>query len=414
MADLRVRRSAHAPGAARLADPPALPRALAVGGQGRHRVPALGRLRKRSTSRSRRDASTSSRLAPASGSGRGTSTTAWLRRRRSATASSTRGSWIACRAGKHEAGARGFVIAWDARQRAPALAIRRGRRSSRRRCSSATRSTSAPGTTSSTRSRCGGGSVRGALDVRGRRPGRRGACVRGRDGLHRHEQRERLRGQRAERPDALARDLVLALRAARVLLRDADRRLRARLRRQRGRHGLRLRRLDRTSALGPRVGTYVYTAAAVWRKTVYVGTWDGIFSALDARTGDVRWRYERSALDHRRADGSRRPRLLRDLRPLRVGGLRRARSARAGPSPSTRGTGGSSGGFTTASTRPSSPTAGGSTSSGGATSTPSSRRFAGAGEGGSGEGEARSKPRAATRARSRSAATRGTRSGRPG
>jgi outer membrane protein assembly factor BamB len=38
------------------------------------------------------------------------------------------------------------------------------------------------------------------------------------------------------------------------------------------------------------VGTYVYTAAAVWRKTVFVGTWDGNFVALDARTGDPRWR----------------------------------------------------------------------------------------------------------------------------
>ena len=39
------------------------------------------------------------------------------------------------------------------------------------------------------------------------------------------------------------------------------------------------------------VGTYVYTAAAVWRKTVFVGTWDGYFIALDVRTGDVRWRF---------------------------------------------------------------------------------------------------------------------------
>jgi outer membrane protein assembly factor BamB len=39
------------------------------------------------------------------------------------------------------------------------------------------------------------------------------------------------------------------------------------------------------------VGTYVYTAAAVWRKTVFVGTWDGTFIALDARTGEPRWRF---------------------------------------------------------------------------------------------------------------------------
>ena len=31
------------------------------------------------------------------------------------------------------------------------------------------------------------------------------------------------------------------------------------------------------------VGTYVYTAPAVWEKTVFVGTYDGKFLALDAR-----------------------------------------------------------------------------------------------------------------------------------
>jgi outer membrane protein assembly factor BamB len=43
------------------------------------------------------------------------------------------------------------------------------------------------------------------------------------------------------------------------------------------------------------VGTYVYTAAAVWRKTVFVGTWDGNFVALDARTGEPRWRFGAAA-----------------------------------------------------------------------------------------------------------------------
>lgn len=43
------------------------------------------------------------------------------------------------------------------------------------------------------------------------------------------------------------------------------------------------------------VGTYVYTAPAVWRKAVYVGTWDGNFVALDAATGDTRWRYDAPA-----------------------------------------------------------------------------------------------------------------------
>jgi outer membrane protein assembly factor BamB len=39
------------------------------------------------------------------------------------------------------------------------------------------------------------------------------------------------------------------------------------------------------------VGTYVYTAAAVWRNMVFVGTWDGTFIALDARSGEPRWRF---------------------------------------------------------------------------------------------------------------------------
>ena len=38
------------------------------------------------------------------------------------------------------------------------------------------------------------------------------------------------------------------------------------------------------------LGTYVYSAAAVWRRTVYVGTYDGWFYALDAATGDVKWK----------------------------------------------------------------------------------------------------------------------------
>ena len=55
-----------------------------------------------------------------------------------------------------------------------------------------------------------------------------------------------------DRAAALARDVVRALRAPRVLLCDADGRLRARLHRERGRHRLRLRRLERQPALGTR------------------------------------------------------------------------------------------------------------------------------------------------------------------
>jgi outer membrane protein assembly factor BamB len=35
----------------------------------------------------------------------------------------------------------------------------------------------------------------------------------------------------------------------------------------------------------------VYSAAAVWRKTVYVGSFSKRFLALDAGTGEVRWSF---------------------------------------------------------------------------------------------------------------------------
>jgi outer membrane protein assembly factor BamB len=46
------------------------------------------------------------------------------------------------------------------------------------------------------------------------------------------------------------------------------------------------------------LGSYVYSAAAVWRKRVYVGTYDGAFYALDAATGDVRWKRSAPAAVH--------------------------------------------------------------------------------------------------------------------
>ena len=280
-----------------------------------------------STSRSRRGASTSSELARASGSGRGISTTAWLRRRRSTTASSTRGSWIASRVGvtrRAHAGSSSPGMRTTGARSGDSMQAQW----SRRRWSSATRSISAPGTASSTRSRCGGEASTGPLDVRGRRPGRRGACVRRREGVHRHEQRERLRGRREQRTDALARDLLLALRAARVFLRDAYRRLRPRLRRQCGRHGLRLRSLDRRSALGTRSRHLrLHRSGGVAK--------DGLRRKLGRQLHRARRAHGRlplalrgSVLDHRRAHGSRRARLLRDVHPLRV---RRASSNQGRP-----------------------------------------------------------------------------------
>ena len=47
-----------------------------------------------------------------------------------------------------------------------------------------------------------------------------------------------------------------------------------------------------------RAGTYIYSAAAVWRQRVYVGTYDGYFMAFNAATGDRLWRFSASAAIH--------------------------------------------------------------------------------------------------------------------
>jgi outer membrane protein assembly factor BamB len=46
------------------------------------------------------------------------------------------------------------------------------------------------------------------------------------------------------------------------------------------------------------VGSYVYTAPAVWDRKVYVGTYDGHMLALNAATGSVVWRHEAPAAIH--------------------------------------------------------------------------------------------------------------------
>jgi outer membrane protein assembly factor BamB len=46
------------------------------------------------------------------------------------------------------------------------------------------------------------------------------------------------------------------------------------------------------------LGTYIYSGAAVWKQRVFVGTYDGSFYALDAATGDVRWRRETPGAVH--------------------------------------------------------------------------------------------------------------------
>ena len=45
-------------------------------------------------------------------------------------------------------------------------------------------------------------------------------------------------------------------------------------------------------------GSYVYTAAAVWRREVIIGTYDGHLIAYNAATGDQLWRHEAPAAIH--------------------------------------------------------------------------------------------------------------------
>ena len=46
------------------------------------------------------------------------------------------------------------------------------------------------------------------------------------------------------------------------------------------------------------LGTYIYGAAAVYRRKVFVGTYDGKFYALDAATGDARWQIDAKGAVH--------------------------------------------------------------------------------------------------------------------
>jgi outer membrane protein assembly factor BamB len=46
------------------------------------------------------------------------------------------------------------------------------------------------------------------------------------------------------------------------------------------------------------LGSYIYGAAAVYRRKVFVGTYDGKFYGLDAATGDVRWQIDAKGAVH--------------------------------------------------------------------------------------------------------------------
>ena len=128
---------------------------------------------------------------------------------------------LPCR--KHETGAAGFVVAWNARNGKEYWRVRAGSVESSPlldrqdpllrvlgpppvRLPDPRQAQAAP-----------------QVDVRGRRPDRRRARPGGSNRRDRDEQRERLRRRRQDRASALALDVLLALREAGVLLRDARR-----------------------------------------------------------------------------------------------------------------------------------------------------------------------------------------------
>ena len=363
-------------------------------------------------------ASTSSTLVAASASGCGASRTAWLRRRRSAAASSTRRSWTRQPCAASTSRARVGSSSPGTRTTAACSGASTRGRSSRRRCSSGTRSTSARGTTSSMRSTCGKKRQSGALDVRDRRPGHRRAGVRERDGLRRHERGQRLRlnartGRMRWHATSFSRFgrreyfyATPAVAYGRVFLGNTDgtvyaygattgHLLWARRRRDLRLHGTR-------------------GLAEAW---CIVGTWDGYF--VSARRAHRRHplALRRPRRDHGRANRPGRPRLLLDLRSLR---RRRPATGRRSARAATFALNARNGEPRLAvprraSTRRSSPTAGGSTSPG---KRPALCLHPGgapaADQGGAGAAKRARSRRAKKRARCRSKAKRGTSSAKPG
>ena len=64
------------------------------------------------------------------------------------------------------------------------------------------------------------------------------------------------------------------------------------------------------------LGSYIYGAAAVYERKVFVGTYDGQFYALDAATGDTVWQVEAQGAVHGAPDGDGRARsTTRSARP---------------------------------------------------------------------------------------------------
>ena len=172
-----------------------------------------------------------------------------------------------------------------------------GARSSRRRCSSATSSTSARGTRASTRSTSRTHKVRWTFETDGELQQLGG--VRDREGVRRQQRRHSLRDRREDRRRTVARPLRGRLPPEpRVLLRDADGRIRARLRGQHRRQRVRVRRHHREPPLGATCRHLRLHGARRLGPEGLRGTYDGRFLALDAATGDTVWSFDAPASIH--------------------------------------------------------------------------------------------------------------------
>ena len=120
--------------------------------------------------------------------------------------------------------------------------------------------------------------------------------------------------------------------ARRPLLLDAGGRLRPRLHRQHRRQDVLVLVGERQAGLDARGPAPTCTPrprsrrCRVCKPTVYFGSYDGVFYALDARNGKVRWTHTRRRQDLRRRDRRRRHRLL--LEPGQEGHHRARRAHR--------------------------------------------------------------------------------------
>ena len=131
---------------------------------------------------------------------------------------------------------------------------------------------------------------RRAVDLPRRRRGQGQPDALGRQAVLRRLLRPRPGGLRADRPRAVGQRLRRRAARQRHLLLDRRRRLRPRVPRQHRRAHLRLRRRTGKLDWAVQTGAYVYASPAVTNApglgpTIYLGSYNGTFYALNARSG---------------------------------------------------------------------------------------------------------------------------------